>query len=115
MRIFLNKHTVQIFALLLFYFLSARSTDSVIQKINPSDIESLGIRYLDHLEYSFPESQLPPITEKNPRPQYKPESYIDDLKNKKTADVYIKYINSKCGYGVFANQDIPSRHIIAEY
>jgi hypothetical protein len=115
MRSFLKKSTVDFFWFLIFCFLPLRSTDNVNQKINPSDIELLGVRYLDHLEYSFPEKQLPPVTEKNPRPQYHPESYINDIKIKRTADVYIKYINPKCGYGVFANQDIPARHIIAEY
>ena len=84
-------------------------------KIDPKDIQSLGVRYLDHLEYAFPESQLPPITERNPKPFYKPELYIDDLKNKRTADVYITYVNPKFGYGVFATSDIPKGHIIAEY
>jgi SET domain len=83
--------------------------------IDSNDMAFFGIRYLDHLEYAFPESQLPPITERNPRPHYNPESYIDDIKNKRTAPVYIKYLNEKCGYGVFAAQDIPARHIIAEY
>ena len=91
------------------------SIDPTNIKIDPKDIQSLGVRYLDHLEYAFPESKLPPITEKNPRPEYNPLSYIDDIKNKRTAPVYIKYINAKCGYGVFAEQDIPQGHIIAEY
>lgn len=91
------------------------SLDLMKDNIAPDQLSLLGIRYLDHLEYAFPESKLPRITEKNPRPEYQPESYIDDIKNKRAANVYIKYVNDKCGYGVFAAQDIPALHIIAEY
>lgn len=103
------------FVVILLSVSAIKSIDLKNDRIAPDQLELLGVRYLDHLEYAFPESQIPPITEKNPRPSYKPESYINDIKNKKTAEVYIKYINPKCGYGVFANQDIPERHIIAEY
>lgn len=91
------------------------ATNGQNKKIDPKDIESLGVRYLDHLEYSFPESKLPPITEKNPKPWYQPEAYSDDIKNKRTADVYIMHYNQKCGYGIFASNDIPKGHIIGEY
>lgn len=107
-----------IFITSLFIFVSVstmKPIDLLKDTIAPHQLELLGVRYLDHLEYEFPESQLPPITEKNPRPEYKPELYVADIKNKRTANVYIKYINKKCGYGVFAAQDIPARHIIAEY
>lgn len=98
--------------ILITRLVSAQDTGQIIDS---KDMSHFGIRYLDHLEYAFPESLLPPITEKNPRPHYKPESYVEDIKNKRNAPVYIKYVNQKCGYGVFAREDIPDRHFIAEY
>ncbi len=85
------------------------------QKIAPERMDFFGVRYLDHLEYACDPTTIPPATEKNPRPHYNPQRYIDDLKDKKTAPVYIRYVNNHCGYGVFAAQDIPAGKLIGEY
>ncbi len=101
----------------IFFAPSLMSAQKMIhqEKIQPERMDLFGITYLDHLEYAFDCGTMPPAIQKNPRPQYNPHRYKNDLINKRTAPVYIQYVNKKCGYGVFAAQDIAAGELIGEY
>lgn len=107
--------THRIVMVIYIIFINTILADTIHNKIAPHDLSSFGIRYLDHLEYAVPESELGNATEKNPNPRFDPKNYIKAINEKYNAPVYIAFIDDEVGCGIFAAEDIKKGQMIGEY
>lgn len=87
-----------------------------IGKLYKKDFEQLGVHYIDHLVISDAIDKSRII---DPHPHYEtPENiacFTRAIENGYEAPVYIKYINSKVGYGVFAETLLKKGDIVGQY
>lgn len=84
----------------------------VPEKLYAKDFERLGVRYLNHLEIQVKARNLPPgpFTDTASTRQY--GTLIEQRYH---APVYLQYIDSTVGYGVFAQNSIAKDQMIGEY
>lgn len=103
------------FIFVIAILVTSYSIAQTTKKVDPKDLKQFGLRYLNHLVYEIPVSELGDATEKNPNPRFNPDHYIDAINNHYEALVSIAFINDDVGYGVFAEQDIKKGQMIGEY
>ena len=101
--------------LFLFYTVSIFTIPHSKTKYYRKDFACLGVRYLNSLEFEVPESEIPSTKLKVAHPAYNPKKYISLIEKRYHAPVFIQYINTTVGYGVFAGKNFRKGDMIGEY
>ncbi len=88
-------------------------------KFYPKDYESLGVRYLDHVEFEddVTEKKVKEITALMQKHEVfsLPEKYEKEIEQKYQINTCIQLLNEKIGYGAFTQEDVACDQLIAEY